>query len=113
MMYNWQQPEWPDFRYDVHDTEDALFAFTEQAGHLSGILKAMPEAMQTEAVIDIMVAEAIKTSEIEGEYLSRQDVVSSVRNQLGLNLTFVMKTCNVGTLIDNVISLSLSLSLYM
>src|SRR5580658_9272389 len=32
-----------------------------------------------------MVAEAIKTSEIEGEYFSRQDVMSSIRNNLGLN----------------------------
>jgi len=69
----------------VHGMEDTLLAFAEQAGHVSGILKAMPEAMQTEAVIDTMVAEAIKTSEIEGEYLSRQDVVSSIRNHLGLH----------------------------
>jgi Fic family protein len=41
--------------------------------------------VQIEAIIDIMVAEAIKTSEIEGEYLSRPDVISSIRNNLGLN----------------------------
>ena len=33
-----------------------------------------------------MVAEAIKSSEIEGEYLEREDVKSSVRNNLGLNV---------------------------
>jgi Fic family protein len=88
MTYNWQQPDWPNFKYDVHDIEDVLFDFAEQTGHVSGILKAMPEDIQLEAVIDIMVAEAIKTSEIEGEYLSRQDVVSSIRNNLGLNQTF-------------------------
>jgi Fic family protein len=38
-----------------------------------------------DAVIDTMVAEAIKTSEIEGAYFSRQDVMSSIRNNLGLN----------------------------
>jgi hypothetical protein len=31
-----------------------------------------------------MVTEAIKTSAIEDEYLSRQDVMSSIRNKLGL-----------------------------
>jgi Fic family protein len=40
-----------------------------------------------EAIMDTMVAEAIKTSEIEGEYLSRQDIISSIRNNLGLNET--------------------------
>jgi Fic family protein len=85
MIYNWQQPDWPDFKYNLQDVEDALFAFAEETGHVSGLLKAMPETMQIETMIDIMVAEAIKTSEIEGEYLSRQDVVSSIRNNLGLN----------------------------
>lgn len=32
-----------------------------------------------------MVAEAIKTSAIEGEYLEREDVMSSIRNNLNLN----------------------------
>ena len=80
-----QQPGWPDFKYDLLAVEDTLFHFAEQTGHVSGILKTMPEDIQIEAVTDIMVAEAIKTFEIEGEYLSRQDVVSSIRNNLGLN----------------------------
>jgi Fic family protein len=87
MTYNWQQPDWPEFRYNLPKIEDALFAFAEETGHVSGILKTMPEAMQMEAVLDLMVSEAIKTSEIEGEYLSRPDVISSIRNNLGLNKT--------------------------
>ncbi|MFI5164616.1 MAG: Fic family protein [Bacteroidia bacterium] len=86
MAYNWQQKDWPEFRYTLNDIEDALFAFAEETGHLSGILKGMPEKVQTETMIDIMVSEAIKTSEIEGEYLSRPDVISSIRNNLGLNI---------------------------
>ena len=50
----------------------------------SGLLKGLPEEAQTEAIIDLMVSEAIKTSEIEGEYLSRKDVMSSIRKNLGL-----------------------------
>ncbi|MEJ8802120.1 Fic family protein [Pontibacter sp. H249] len=85
MIYNWQQPDWPEFRYDVSKVDDMLFEFAALAGHVGGMLKALPEAVRLEAVLDMMVAEAIKTSEIEGEYLSRQDVVSSIRNNLGLN----------------------------
>ena len=85
MIYNWQQPDWPDFKYDLRETEDILFRFAEEAGRTRGMLNAMPEDMQMEALINTMVAEAIKTSEIEGEYVSRQDVVSSIRNNLGLN----------------------------
>lgn len=87
IQYNWQQPDWPDFVFDLHDIEDILFAFAEETGHVSGILKTLPEDMQMEAIINTMVAEAIKTSEIEGEYFSRKDIVSSIRNNLGLNIT--------------------------
>jgi uncharacterized protein DUF4172 len=32
-----------------------------------------------------MVEEAVKTSEIEGDYINRPDIRSSIKNQLGLN----------------------------
>jgi Fic family protein len=85
MRYSWQQPDWPQFQYALKNIEDLLLSFAEKEGHVSGILKALPEDTQTEAIIDMMVAEAIKTSEIEGEYLSRRDVMSSIKNNLGLN----------------------------
>lgn len=84
-MYNWQLPDWPAFTYDLQQIGKELFAFAEETGHISGILKALPENVQMHAIIQTMVAEALKTSEIEGEFLSRQDVASSIRNKLGLN----------------------------
>lgn len=84
MTYNWQQSNWPHFKYNLKDIEDILFAFAERVGRVGGLLEGLPEDDRNEAMIDIMVAEAIKTSEIEGEYLSRQDVLSSIRNNLGL-----------------------------
>ncbi len=83
MIYNWQQADWPEFKYDLERFEDILFSFVEKVGSVSGLLKGLPEDTQTEAIIDMMVSEAIKTSEIEGEYLSRQDVISSIRKNLG------------------------------
>ena len=85
MKYNWQQKDWPNFTYELSSIEDALFAFASEAGQVSGVLKAMSEESQVETVLNMMVSEAVKTSEIEGEYFSRQDVVSSIRNNLGLN----------------------------
>ena len=85
MTYNWQQKDWPDFRYDLREMEEVLFAFAESRGRVSGLLEALSEEMKNQSIIDLMVAEAIKTSEIEGEFLSRQDVLSSIRNNLGLN----------------------------
>lgn len=85
MKYNWQLNDWPEFKYDLTEVEDILFSFAERIGQISGLLKGLPEDAQTEAIIDMMVSEAIKTSEIEGEYLSRQDVMSSIRRNLGFN----------------------------
>ena len=83
-MYNWQQPDWTRFRYSLEKVEDSLYAFVEEIGLVSGLVKSLPEDTQVETIIDLMVSEAIKTSEIEGEFLSRQDVMSSIRNKLGL-----------------------------
>lgn len=82
--YNWQQQDWPNFKYDAVKADDWLFAWAEKTGHFTGMLKALPAATQMEAVIDVMTAEAIKTSEIEGEFLSRKDVMSSIKKNLGL-----------------------------
>lgn len=85
MEYNWQHKKWPEFTYDLSNVEERLYAFSEKTGMVSGMLKSLPAAVKTEAIVEIMVAEAVKTSEIEGEFLSRKDVMSSIKNNLGLN----------------------------
>lgn len=84
MPYNWQQPDWPHFRYDLSGVENVLFAFAEKTGRVGGLLKGLTADAQIETSIEMMVVEAIKTSAIEGELLSRKDVMSSIRNNLGL-----------------------------
>jgi len=85
MTYNWQQPDWPNFQYSTEQIEGALFQFAEETGYVTGMLVSVPEDIQLEIVINAMVAEAIKTSAIEGEFYSRKDVTSSIRNKLGLS----------------------------
>ena len=84
MDYNWQQKDWPEFRYSLSGVEDALLAFAERTGRASGLLRGLSADAQAEATIEMMVAEAIKTSAIEGELLSRKDVMSSIRKNLGM-----------------------------
>jgi Fic family protein len=83
-VYNWQKKEWPHFIYTENAFENELYSFIEKSGMVSGVLKAIPDAIQKETLIEMIVSEAVKTSEIEGEFLSREDVISSVRNNLGL-----------------------------
>lgn len=86
MIYNWQKPEWTNFTYSLENVEDLLFDYMSRVGQLEGYLEGLDRDEQLETVIQTMVAEAIKSSEIEGEYLEREDVKSSVRNNLGLNV---------------------------
>ena len=84
MRYNWQQPDWPNFYYKIDEVEELLFEFAKRASRTSGLLEGLPQGNKSDAIIDMMISEAIKTSEIEGEYLSRQDVMSSIRRNLEL-----------------------------
>jgi Fic family protein len=84
MRYNWQQNDWPAFRYDLSGLEDVLFTFAERTGRASGLFKGLTADAQVETTIEIMVVEALKTSAIEGELLSRKDVMSSIRHNLGM-----------------------------
>lgn len=83
--YNWQQKDWTQFTYSLGSIEDELLTFTEKAGRVSGILEGLPDKTKQDVIVDIILAEAIKTSEIEGEYPSRKDVLSSIRKNLGLH----------------------------
>jgi Fic family protein len=85
MSYNWQQSDWPCFRYDPSAAQSSLVAFADKAGEVSGLLRGIPERVQLDTLIEVMVSEAVKTSEIEGDVLNRADVMSSIRNHLGVN----------------------------
>ena len=85
MKYNWQQKDWPNFKYSLEGLAEAFQLYAEKVGHIRGVLNTLPVDTQLQAMINRMVSEAIKTSEIEGEYINRQDVVSSIKNNLGLN----------------------------
>lgn len=85
MLYNWQQPDWPDFRYDPAVFRDRLLLLAEHAGRVSGMLDALPGPFGEDTEIDLMIDEAVHSSAIEGETLPRNEVMSSIRNRLGLN----------------------------
>lgn len=85
MLYNWQLQDWPQFSFDLKDAEDTMALFREKIGHVKGLLQALSEEDREQAFIEVMVFEAMKTSAIEGEILSREDVMSSIKNNLGLN----------------------------
>jgi Fic family protein len=85
MIYNWQHPNWPKFEYLLDKLQVTAIAFAKELGLINGLLAGLNGELKQEAMLQILVAEAIKTSEIEGEYMSREDVMSSIKNNLGLH----------------------------
>src|SRR5690242_9799647 len=85
MKYNWQLPDWPNFRYEAAALQPDLYRYAEETGRVAGSFPHLPPELQEQATLELMVAEAVKTSAIEGEFLEREDVMSSIRNNLNLN----------------------------
>jgi hypothetical protein len=49
MSYNRQQPDWPEFRYELDGMSDQLLAFADHAGRVGGLLEGLPEDLGSEA----------------------------------------------------------------
>ncbi|MBI2603836.1 MAG: Fic family protein [Deltaproteobacteria bacterium] len=87
MTYIWERDDWPEFRWDSTLVEKQVYAYVKEASSLIGQASLFTSERTTEALVDLMVSEAVKTSQIEGEFFSRKDVRSSILNQLGIRKT--------------------------
>jgi Fic family protein len=85
MIYNWQNTNWANFTYNYLNISDIISCFTEFSDEMKLVLQKKNIAEQQEEMLYFLISEAEKTSEIEGEYISRQDLMSSIRNKLGIN----------------------------
>src|SRR6267142_2191725 len=84
MTWNWEQAEWPNFKYDATVLEPLEKQFLLQAGEFIGAFRHIDSDDQNTLKIELISDEAVKTSEIEGEILNRDSVQSSLRHQFGL-----------------------------
>ena len=88
MKYNWQLPDWAKFKYDDAGIDALCMDFALETGELKGLVDSLSTEIQQETILQFMISEAIKTSEIEGEFFSRQDVMSSIKKNLGIGDAF-------------------------
>src|ERR1035437_6764738 len=82
--YLWEQKNWFDFKYDANTLIEPLANARRIQGSLLGKIALLGITLETEAQAEILVEEAVRTSEIEGMVLSRDAVRSSVALRLGL-----------------------------
>ncbi|KAA0688109.1 Fic family protein [Neorhizobium sp. P12A] len=85
MQWNWQRADWPNFKYDAESMASIEQKFLQSSGEVIGAVRHFNEDDGRQLRIELLSDEAIKTSEIEGEFLDRASVQSSLRRQFGLD----------------------------
>ena len=88
MKYNWELEDWAKFIYDDSVIDSLCVEFAYETGEVKGLVDSLSALIQQETILQFMIAEAIKTSEIEGEFFSRKDIMSSIKNNLGIGENF-------------------------
>ena len=84
MTWNWKRENWPEFRYDPAALAAMEARFLTASGVLLGTCTHLDAGELSDLRIELMSDEALKTSEIEGEFLNRDSLQSSIRRQFGL-----------------------------
>lgn len=84
MRWNWESKNWPNFEYDLAELDGLEEEFLKKSGHLLGAYTHVAQGDKEDLIVDIISEEALKTSLIEGEYLNRESIQSSIKKQFGL-----------------------------
>lgn len=84
MTYIYQREEWPHFVWDKAYLQPLLAKAEFTRGLLLGRMQAIGFKLKNETSLDALSREIIKSSEIEGEILNREQVRSSVARRLNI-----------------------------
>src|SRR5205809_1723364 len=84
--YIYDLPDWPDFRWDQKKLAAPLAALRHRQGRLVGRMETLGFSLRAEATLQNLTLEVLKSSEIEGETLDRDQVRSSIARRLGLDI---------------------------
>lgn len=84
--YIHQLPEWPQFCWDYEALAGQLASVRHKQGRLVGRMDALGFSLSTEAVLQTLTLDVLKSSEIEGENLDKDQVRSSIARRLGMEV---------------------------
>jgi len=82
----WEQPDWPQFRWDAEQLLPALHSAHTQGLALQQLLNQLDTSLREEAAAALLSRESLSTAGIEGEKLDPAEVRSSVARRLQLPL---------------------------
>ena len=78
--------DWPRFRWNAEHIAVLLAAVSRRQGRIAGRMEALGFQLREEAVLATLTVDVLKSSEIEGEILDRQQVRSSIARRLGMDI---------------------------
>jgi Fic family protein len=78
--------DWPHFQWDQEKLANLLPAIRHRQGRLIGRMEGLGFNLRSEAVLQTLTEEVIKSNEIEGENLNREQVRSSLARHLGVDI---------------------------
>jgi Fic family protein len=84
VKYIHQLPEWPEFEWAHEKLTRQLAAVRHRQGRLIGRMQALGFSLRQEAILVTLTEDVLKSSEIEGEILDKQQVRSSIARHLGI-----------------------------
>ena len=85
-MYIHQEKAWPNFYWDDKRLTERLASVRHRQGRLIGRMEALGFDLRAEAVLHTLTEDVLKSSEIEGEVLDKEQVRSSVARRLGMDI---------------------------
>jgi Fic family protein len=85
MTWNWESKNWPNFQWDMKKFAKVERLFIEGAAVMVGATRHIHTSTQTPLLIELLTTEAIDTSKIEGEFLNRGSVQSSISKKFGIS----------------------------
>ena len=91
-VYIHERQDWPRFHWSLERLAGRLAAVRFRQGRLIGRMEAMGFSLRAEAVLDSLTVEVLKSSEIEGEILDREQVRSSIARRLGMDIMALAST---------------------
>lgn len=86
MVYVHDLTGWPTFSWDLQKIADRLAAVRHKQGRLLGRMERLGFSLKAEATLQTLTEEVVKSSEIEGEVLDRDQVRSSIARRLGMDI---------------------------
>lgn len=86
MKYIYQHKEWPEFIWDSNKIALLLAAVSNRQGKLLGRMEGLGFGLRSEAVLETLTLDVLKSNEIEGELLNPEQVRSSIARRLGMDI---------------------------